>query len=99
MVMSAPLAAIVVVIVIGAAICAWFAPLSGEAFFRRCEIRTHAQVHSHWVYNHADIDGSRVIWARDLGPEENKRLLAYYPDRQFWLLRPNQDPTWLEPYH
>ena len=56
------------------------------------------QLHSHWVYNHADVDGSRVVWARDLGPEENKRLRAYYPDRQFWLLRPNQDPAWLEPY-
>jgi hypothetical protein len=57
------------------------------------------QLHAHWVYNHADVDGSRVVWAHDLGPEENKRLLAYYPHRQFWLLRPNKDPTWLEPYH
>ena len=56
------------------------------------------QLHSHWVYNHADIDGSRVVWVHDLGPQENKRLLAYYPHRQFWLLRPNRDPNWLEPY-
>ncbi len=55
-------------------------------------------LHSHWVYNHADVDGSRVVWAHDLGPEENKRLIAYYPNRQFWLLRPDQDPNWLEPY-
>ncbi len=56
------------------------------------------QLHSHWVYNHADVDASRVVWAHDLGAEENKRLLAYYPHRQFWLLRPNRDPNWLEPY-
>ena len=57
------------------------------------------QTHSHWVYNYADVDASHVVWAHDLGPEENKRLLAYYPHRLFWLLRPNRDPTWLEPYH
>ena len=34
-----------------------------------------------WVYNAADIDSSRVVWARDLGPIEDQRLRAYYPDR------------------
>ena len=28
-----------------------------------------------WVYNHADIMHSHVIWARDLGAEHNKLLL------------------------
>ncbi len=32
-----------------------------------------------WVYNEADISGARVIWARDLGPAENEKLLGYYP--------------------
>lgn len=37
-----------------------------------------------WVYNEPDIDRSKVIWARDMGPEKNRKLLAYYPDRRVW---------------
>jgi hypothetical protein len=36
------------------------------------------------VSNHADIDRSRVIWARDLG--DNRALLAYYRGRMVWRL-------------
>jgi hypothetical protein len=39
-----------------------------------------------WVYNAADIDGSRVVWARDLGAEENEQLLRYYPGRTALVL-------------
>jgi hypothetical protein len=39
-----------------------------------------------WVYNAADIDGQTVIFARDLGPQANRTLLEYYPDRSPWLL-------------
>ena len=39
-----------------------------------------------WVYNAADIDGARIVWARDLGSEENEKLLRYYPGRVALLL-------------
>ncbi len=39
-----------------------------------------------WVYNAADIDASRVVWARDLGAVENQTLLRYYPGRTALLL-------------
>ena len=39
-----------------------------------------------WVYNGADIDGQRVIWARDMGAEKNEELLRYYGERRVWLL-------------
>jgi hypothetical protein len=51
-----------------------------------------------WVYNAADIDGSRVVWARDLGTAENEKLLHYYPDRVAILLDPDSRPPQLRPY-
>ena len=41
-------------------------------------------VNEEWVFNSADIDASKIIWARDLPGERNDRLLAYYPDRTIW---------------
>lgn len=51
-----------------------------------------------WVYNRADIDGSQIVWARDLGAEQNQELLRYYPDRTAWLLEPDEQPPSLERY-
>ena len=51
-----------------------------------------------WVYNEADLDGARVVWARDLGPEENRKLRMYYPDRQVLLFEPDGRPMRLQPY-
>ena len=46
-------------------------------------------VHEEWVFNSADIDASKVIWARDLPGEVNDQLLRYYPDRTIWLATPD----------
>jgi len=54
--------------------------------------------HAEWIYNHADIDHSFVIWAQDLGAEENRRLTSYYHDRQIWLVEPDEDPGRVTPY-
>ncbi len=39
-----------------------------------------------WVYNGADIDSQKIVWARDMGPEKNQELLDYYRGRRFWQL-------------
>ncbi len=51
-----------------------------------------------WVYNRADIDTERIVWARDRGEKENHRLLDYFKDRRAWLLEPDQYPPRLTPY-
>jgi len=51
-----------------------------------------------WVYNAADIDGSKVIWARDINAADNAELIRYYKDRQVWLVQPDNSPATLTPY-
>ncbi len=51
-----------------------------------------------WVYNAADIDNARVVWARDLGTEENRKILAYYANRTPMLLEPDYQPPRLTAY-
>jgi hypothetical protein len=51
-----------------------------------------------WVYNRADIDASRIVWARDLGEPENAKLRAYYSGRVVMLLEPDEREPRLGPY-
>ena len=51
-----------------------------------------------WVYNRADLDHAKVIWAREMDPARATQLAAHYPDRQVWLVEPDRDPRRLEPY-
>jgi hypothetical protein len=51
-----------------------------------------------WVYNPADIDHAKVIWAREMGDVENARLLEHYRKRHLWLIEPNRQPVQLQPY-
>ncbi len=57
--------------------------------------------HFEWVYNRADIDTAKVIWARDLVPAQNRELVHYFKDRKIWSLdldRLIKPGARLEPY-
>ncbi len=51
-----------------------------------------------WVYNAADIDGSKVVWARDMGTAKNCELLRYFGKRQAWLVEPDLNPPRISRY-
>jgi hypothetical protein len=57
-------------------------------------------VYDEWVYNAADIDKAPVVWARDMGKAENRKLSSYFKGRKLWLLDVNVDdmPPTLSPY-
>jgi len=55
-------------------------------------------IHDEWVFNGAEIDGAKVLWARELGEEQNAELFTYFKDRKIWLVEPDVDNTELKPY-
>lgn len=52
----------------------------------------HHYVGNEWVYNAADIDGAKIIWARDMGAIANQELLEYFKDRKIWWLQADRVP-------
>jgi hypothetical protein len=54
-------------------------------------------VDAEWVYNAADIDAAKIVWARDLGDADaDRKLLQYFSHRQPWYLYPDESPPRLE---
>lgn len=51
-----------------------------------------------WVYNAADIDASKVVWARQMDPQSDARLVDYFKDREVWLLNADAKPQHVVPY-
>jgi hypothetical protein len=49
-----------------------------------------------WVYNCADIDAAKVVWARDMGTHDNAELLQYFHNHKVWRLNADQTPPKLE---
>ena len=57
-------------------------------------------VNDEWVYNEAEIDRAKVVWARDMNPTQNCQLIEYFKDRRVWLLEIGMDEALpkLKPY-
>jgi hypothetical protein len=51
-----------------------------------------------WVYNSANIDGSKVIWAREMDAIDDSELIHYYKDRKVWLVQPDLQPANVSPF-
>jgi hypothetical protein len=51
-----------------------------------------------WVYNAAEIDAAKVVWARQIPGRDLKPLLDYYRDRKVWILEADVSPAHLRPY-
>lgn len=58
----------------------------------------HHSSHIDWIFNRADIDGAKVVWARDMGNSRNQELLLYFKDRQEWRIEADDAVPTLEPY-
>jgi len=55
-------------------------------------------IHDDWVFNGAEIDSAKVIWAREISPEQDAKFFDYFRDREIWLATPDTDNTYLAPY-
>lgn len=55
-------------------------------------------IHDEWVFNGADIDGAKVLWARELDAKQNAALVQYFHERSIWLVDPEVDNLELIPY-
>jgi hypothetical protein len=51
-----------------------------------------------WVYNQADIDASKVVWAREMDAADNLELVNYYRDRKALLVQMDTEPATVSPY-
>jgi len=58
----------------------------------------HHDLFDEWVYNDADIDNSKIVWAREMDATKNAKLVDYFKDRQVWLLEADEQPPRLSPW-
>lgn len=45
-----------------------------------------------WVYNAADIDHAKIVWAHEIPDQDLGPLLTYYANRKVWLIEPDNLP-------
>jgi hypothetical protein len=51
-----------------------------------------------YVYNEADIDRAKTVWAREIPGVNLKPLFDYFRNRDVWLYQPDEDDSAVEPY-
>ena len=53
---------------------------------------THS-AHYEWVYNEADIDNAKVVWARKMERKQDCIVAEYFSDRRIWSLEIGSDQS------
>ena len=51
-----------------------------------------------YVYNEADIDHAKTVWAREIPGMDLGPLLQYFRNRDVWVYEPDQDDSVVNPY-
>lgn len=57
----------------------------------------HEVIHE-WVYNGADLERDKIVWARELRPDWTSALVQHYQGRKIWLVEPDATPVLAMPY-
>jgi len=68
---------------------------------RQLAIVRYSDTHSvfdDWVYNAADVDKAKTVWAREMDGPHNAELLKYFGERRVWLVEPDLAPPRISPY-
>jgi len=51
-----------------------------------------------WVYNDADIEKAKIVWAWDMGVAGNQELIEWFKNRNVWLVEADDEAPHLSPY-
>ena len=51
-----------------------------------------------YVYNEADIDHAKTVWAREIPGMDPAPLFTYFHNRDVWLYEPDEDDSAIQPY-
>ena len=51
-----------------------------------------------YVYNEADVDHAKIVWAREIPGVDLKPLLNYFHNRDVWIFEPDEDDSTVRPY-
>ena len=52
----------------------------------------HHDFHREWIYNSADVDSAKIVWARELDPVSDAAFARYLASDRVWLLEADTAP-------